>query len=307
MLAGSPFSSNAQADSIQASGNIGVPLVFNLLTAGFAVTALTRPNSKASFPSGVRVVPVDYASVPDLVEALKGHQAVVSVVGISALDFDKNLVEAAAAAGVKRFIPAEYGADLSNPRNRGLFLHASKVEVEELLVQKSKEQGMTYTFIYTGPFLDWGLSTGFILDVRNHRGTLYDEGKHFFSATTTKSIAKAIAGCLEHPKETENRAVYIQDVATTQEKLLEIAQRLDPHQKWEISHASTTELEKTGAAAIERGDLDMSHHMGTIFVAHFGGEKSGEPFKKLDNELLGVKGLSDPELEELVREIIQGN
>lgn len=49
----------------------------------FNVTVLVRSASKASFPSSVKVVEVDFTSVPALTNALKGQDALVSTVGHS--------------------------------------------------------------------------------------------------------------------------------------------------------------------------------------------------------------------------------
>jgi hypothetical protein len=267
------------------------------------VTALTRAGSKNSFPEGVKVVSVDYTSIPSLTKALNGQQAVVSVLGPAGLGFQGNLVEAAAAAGITRFIPAEYGADLLNARARAFPIHTSKVKLHELLAQKAKEVGMSYSLIFTGPFFDWGLRNGFILNFKKREGTLYDEGLNIFSATTIDTIAQAIVGCLQHLKETENRGIYIQDAAVSQKQLLDMAQKVDPQKKWTLNHASTAELEKAAFAAFERGDPDMMSMVGGALRAHFGGEEFGMPFKRLDNELLGIKGMSNDEVEKMVRDI----
>jgi hypothetical protein len=296
-------SSHSFSNSLEASGNIGVPLVFALLKAHYTVTALTRADSNTSFPEGVQVISVDYTSVTELTQVLKGQQAVISVLGPYGLVFQQNIVEAAAAAGVTRFLPAEFGADLLNSRTAAFHAHIIKVDAQKLLVQKAKETGMSYTLIFTGPFLDWGLRNGFILDVKNHKGTLYDKGLNDFSATTIATIVTAILGCLEHLKETENRGVYIQDAVVSQQKLLEMARKLDPQQEWQLNYANTADMEKAANEAFERKDPDIMSQAGAVFRAHFGGEEFGMPFKKLDNELLGIKDMSDIELEQLVRDI----
>jgi len=291
-----------------ASGNIGSPLLHALKAANYIVTALTRPESTAIFPDHVKVVTVDYNSIASLTAALTGQDAVVSTVGSFSLSVQPNLVEAAAAAGVRRFIPAEYGADLLNPRSRAFPIVAQKIEVQELLERKAKEVGMTYTLLFTGLFLDWGLGlqTGMILDVKAHSGTLYDGGNTIVSTTRLATVGKGIVGCLEHEEETKNRGVYIQDIAISQNKILEIAKKLDPDAQWDLKHADTAEMEKTAAEAARRKDPDITSMFGSIFRMYFGGEEYGMPFKKLDNELLGIKGMSDSDLEELIKDISTG-
>src|SRR5690242_16544214 len=98
-----------------ATGNVGIPILKELLAAGFSVTALTRQGSSSAskLPSdaNLTVKEVDFTSVPSLTEALKGHFAVVSTLATIAVGSQDLLIDAAAAAGVTRFIPSEFGSD----------------------------------------------------------------------------------------------------------------------------------------------------------------------------------------------------
>ena len=189
-----------------ASGNTGIPTVKLLHESGYEVTALTRPVSSASFDDHVQVKAVDFSSISALKEAFTGIDAVVSCLGYFALEHQPNLVEAAAAqAGVKRFIPAEYGADLLNPNTREVPILAPKVQVQNLLKVKAKESGMTYSLFFTGPFLDWGLDTRFLVNVKEGKAKLYDGGDRIVTVITLATVAKAIVRCLNHLEETKNR------------------------------------------------------------------------------------------------------
>ncbi|MCJ1398939.1 hypothetical protein MMC11_002140 [Xylographa trunciseda] len=284
------------------TGNIGLATIHALQAAGFTVTALTRGASTSSIPTDVHIATVDYSSIESLAKALTGQDAVVSCVGSFALSSQPNIVEAASAAGVKRFIPAEFGADTLNPLTRAFAILKDKLQVQRMLVEKYEQSGMTYSLLFTGLFLDWGLENGMILGVKSRKGTLYDGGKTVMSTTTIASIAKGIAGCLLHPEETKNRGVYIQDATVSQSKLVELTNKVNPGE-WDLKEASTIELEKQAAAAYERKDPNPMSMAGAVFRMYFGGEAYGQPFKKLDNELLGIKGMSDEEIEALIRDI----
>ncbi|MCJ1384491.1 hypothetical protein MMC17_007608 [Xylographa soralifera] len=285
-----------------ATGNIGLATINALQTAGFAVTALTRGGSTSSIPADVRIATVDYTSIESLTKALNEQDAVVSCVGAFALASQPNIVEAASAAGVKRFIPAEFGADTLNPQTRAFPILNDKVQVQKMLLEKYEQSGMTYSLLYTGLFLDWGLENGMILGVKSRKGTLYDGGKTVISTTTIATIAKGIAGCLLHPEETKNRGVYIQDVAISQNKLVELTNKVNPGE-WDLKEASTIELEKQAAAAYEQKDPNPMSMAGSVFRMYFGGEAYGQPFKKLDNDLFGIKGMSDEEIETVIKNI----
>ena len=69
-------------------------------------------------------------------------------------DTQLTLIEAAFAAGVKRFIPSEYGSNTANPEVVGLVpIFGGKQKIVDSL--KSKEsKGLSWTVLITGPFFD---------------------------------------------------------------------------------------------------------------------------------------------------------
>ncbi len=81
-----------------------------LLESQLNLAAVIRETSSANFPMGIRVIKSAF-DVTSLTQALKGQDAVISMLPITALDQQGPLIEAAIAAGVKRFIPSEYGSD----------------------------------------------------------------------------------------------------------------------------------------------------------------------------------------------------
>jgi uncharacterized protein YbjT (DUF2867 family) len=81
-----------------ATGNVGRPLVADLLADGARVRALTRDPAAVGFPPGVAVAGGDYAAPGVLAEAVRGADAVF--VNIGALrEHAGELIAAAAAPG----------------------------------------------------------------------------------------------------------------------------------------------------------------------------------------------------------------
>ena len=84
-----------------ATGNVGRPLVADLLADGARVRALTRNPAAAGFPPGVAVTGGDYAAPGTLAEAVRGAEAVF--VNIGALrEHAGDLIAAARDAGVSK-------------------------------------------------------------------------------------------------------------------------------------------------------------------------------------------------------------
>jgi uncharacterized protein YbjT (DUF2867 family) len=109
----------------------------------------------ASLESG-HVKCVDYDDPKSLIAALKGADAVVSAISSSAVPVQMKLIDASIEAGVKRFIPSEFGGDTFNEKSSQLPVYRGKLAVTEYLKQKASEDKIEYTAIMTGPFLDFG-------------------------------------------------------------------------------------------------------------------------------------------------------
>jgi hypothetical protein len=61
------------------------------------------------------------------------------------------MIDAAVEAGVKRFLPSDFGFDLTIPANRAERVYAMKIAVAEKLKQVSEKQPeFTYTLLAVG-------------------------------------------------------------------------------------------------------------------------------------------------------------
>lgn len=139
----------------QASGALGTPVLKALVDSGkFNVTVISREESKATFPSSVKVVTADYKSVESLTFALRDQDAVVSTVGTDGLLGQSIFIDAAIAAGVKRFLPSEFGSDLSNPNAAKLPIFGYKVATRNHLEEKIRNgANLSYTYVINSAFL----------------------------------------------------------------------------------------------------------------------------------------------------------
>jgi hypothetical protein len=89
-----------------------------------------------------------------LLNAFKGQDAVISTTPAHSTQTEISFIDAAVKAGVKRFIPSEFGSNSQNAKGVEIFpFMASKVKVVDYL--KSKEEtGLTWTALATGAFFD---------------------------------------------------------------------------------------------------------------------------------------------------------
>jgi putative NADH-flavin reductase len=280
-----------------ATGNLGPSIVNELVNQGFEVTVLSSSGNTSSLPSAVKVIKVDYSSQDSLISALRGQEAFISA--IPKHEEQPALIDAAIAAGVQRFIPSEFGSNIiGNDKVRALPVFAGKLKTQEYL--RAKQDKISHTFLINGLFLDWGLSIGWLANLKG-KTDINDNGDSVHSFTLLADIAKAVAGILKHPEETKNRGVYVQSAALSQNQVLEIAQKVKPEFKAETQQVDLAEVEKNAYAELKEENGDIGSAMrGFIKVSIFREGYGNLWDEKNDNELLGVKGLSSSELEDLV-------
>ena len=272
----------------------------------FTVTALKRPSSTATYPPSVTVKEVDLSSLASVTSVLKGQDAVVSTVGMEGLLGQSVIIDAAKDAGVKRFLPSDFGCGLNNPKAAALPVFGYKVNIHKQLQEvAAANPGFTYTSIQSNAFLDWGLEHGLLLNWTEAQPKLFDGGKSLFSTTTLDSCGQAVVGVLSHPEETKNRFVNVKDIDVSQTQLLEIAKKVDPGKKWEEPvHVSTAEVEKASNASLAKGDVSMPVMVGYLFRVIFGPPEYGGKFDKVDNELLGIKGKTEADIETIFKALM---
>jgi uncharacterized protein YbjT (DUF2867 family) len=288
-----------------ATGNLGLPVLSALLSAGYSVTALTRIGGKASkLPSNANltVAPVDFTSVASLSPALDGVQVVVSCFATAALGSQIPLIGASVTAGVTRFIPADFGMDTQNPLAIQLPVGKIKYETQGYLrEQAARHPGFSWTAIAVGWFLDWTLQMGIIADVKNRTATLFNGGDVPVSATTLADVAKAVIGVIEHQDETANRLIFVQSARVTQNQLIQYAKEKDGRE-WNTNVKSTEEVRKEVFEELEQGD-DAGVEIalaGQCNLAMFTTAYGCDFEDRLDNDVVGVEILGEKEIREIV-------
>ena len=270
------------------------------MDANFQITVLTRQQKAGQYDSSVKVLEVDYTSVESLAAALKGIDAVVSTVGYAAIGDQHIMIDAAIAAGVKHFIPSDYGVCTTSPKVEGIPYYAPLTKTRKYLEEKAKSTHLTWTILACGAFLEFVVAGPILLDFTNHKANLYDEGDSRVSSTSFLNVGKAIAASLKHLDDTKNRVIHTSELILTQNMVLSIAKELKPEIKWEITKVSTKAMLKSSLEQIAAGDSSHSVIMKGLLATVLGGEEYGSAYEVTDNELLGIKELTREELKQLV-------
>ncbi|KAK9791307.1 hypothetical protein SCARD494_07849 [Seiridium cardinale] len=286
---------------VGASGNVGVPLVKELLSQGFTVTALTRTSSSSIFPPGVSVKKVDdFGSISSLAAALQGQDAVVSTIATMAVGDQNVLVDAAIAAGVKRFVPSEYGINTRTMGKEGIgAILSAKTKLGDYLIEKAAQnESFSWTGLSTGSFLDWSLDVGtYGINKTNKTATIYDSGNARFQVSNLPFIAKAITAILSRPEKTKNQYLSVASGYISQNEILRIAEQ-ETGENWKIERVNTADLTAAGNAALEKGEYGQAFV--PLLLAHFfsDGQSHSLTSEENANEALG---LEEEDLSEAVK------
>lgn len=292
-----------------ATGNLGRPILQELLDRDFDVTVLSRKGSNSTDSllkkSNQKIVNVDFENVENLTSALHGIDVVVSTLAIQANGAQNPLIDASVAAGVKRFIPSEFGADMTNSLNRASPVFKGKADTQEYIESLvAKHPTFTYTYTYNHLFLDWGLKMGFFANLKEHSALLFDGGDVPFSATTLVTIGKAVVGIIKNLEATKNRAVYYHDCVLTLNKIIELVKGIDG-KEWKTEVKQTKDVKQAAMNELQKPDGDVSKAMvDLILSAVFNSEHDPDLSGKLDNKLLGIPEKSDDEIKEILKSLL---
>lgn len=140
---------------IQASGNLGPAVLNQFVNSPFNVTVLSRKASNTVFPESIKVIKTDF-NFESLSQIFAGQDAVICTLGgVDGFRDQTRIIDAAIAAGVKRFIPSEFGSDTTSPEVLKIVpVFGPKVEATDYL--KSKESAtFSWTGVIPGIFFDW--------------------------------------------------------------------------------------------------------------------------------------------------------
>jgi len=290
---------------IGGAGNLGSVILKVLLKSDLTVTVLSRPDSKATFPDGVNVVKKAYDD-PTLHEAFVGQDGVVSVVGGGGTGDQIKLIDAAVKAGVKRFIPSEFGSNTLDEKVQELFfVYKQKIAIIDHLKKVSASNpDFSWTGLVTGPFLDWGITSGFLgYDTKAHTATVYDSGDLAVGYTNLDTIGFAVQRIFERSAETANKFLYIASVSASQNEIVASFEKATG-QTWTITKASTAEAGKIGGEKLAKGDFSGIKLV--LFRILYGGDPNADYRKHpggLANDLLG---LPKEDLDEIIKEVLAG-
>ncbi|KAL9113792.1 MAG: hypothetical protein Q9227_002237 [Pyrenula ochraceoflavens] len=297
---------------IGASGHLG-PFILNALLSAqpsfHRITVFARISSTSTYPSTVNVVRHSSdPSISELVPLLKSQDALIVSFAGGNVDLQIRLADAAAQAGVKRFIPADFGScDSESARAREYVdLYNKKKEVRDHLVRlcgSPEGNGMSWTSLVCGHFFDYGITSGLLgFEIGEKKARLYDGGRIKFSASTRARIGEAVVQVLRHEDVTKNRMLYTQSFSATQREILGVLETITGG-KWETEEVGSKDFmekkRKEAEAATGEEKAEAIEELVSVLGIVEANWEGNEAFA---NKMLG---LDEENLEEVIRKAIQ--
>ncbi|KAI0839702.1 NmrA-like family protein [Hypoxylon sp. FL0890] len=292
--------------STKGMANLGSSVIEELKAdPTFEVTVVSRKSSDTA-PDGVKVLKLaDDFPEEELEKAFAGQDAVVMTTNFQVFGHEGRFIDAAIKAGVKRFIPSEFGSNTRNQNTLAMFpMMGSKARtISELQAKARDGKGFTWTAICVGMIAEIGLTTGFFgFDLQGHAATIWEDGNQKFSSSTRANIGKAVCGVLKHPESTANQYVFVSSFETSMNELLSALEQAQGV-KYSISHTKTEDEVAEGKAMLAKGDFMKAHKLmlAANLLPGYGNNFAKE--EKLWNEELGVPREN---VDEVVARIVKG-
>ncbi|KAF7189447.1 Isoflavone reductase-like IRL [Pseudocercospora fuligena] len=283
-----------------ADGKLGPSVLRSLVENGFNVTVMKRKSSKSqtSYPNQVLVS--DDFEVEELAGVLSGKDAVVVTIKGSETALQKRIADACIKAGVKRFIPADFGSvDSSSSLTKELVpLYRHKTELREYLIElASKHPDFTWTSLVCGHFFDWSLEFLHIW-LKERKMEVLDDGEAKWSASTLSQIGEATARILQRPDVTKNRMIYVQSFLVSQNEVLASFEHATG-QKWTVQRHDSKQYQAEEKKKADSGDLEAVENLVWLLGAIDANWELRKDFAMQD------LGLKNEDLDEVVSNVVK--
>ena len=204
---------------------------------------------------------------------------------------------ASIAAGVSRFLPADFASNLTISLHRQLNINKDKVITEDCL--QKHESSISHTCIGTGPLLDFCLSRDVLIHMKERSITLFDFDDKRFSTTTMPTASVAIVAVFKMVTAPKTCAFEAQDIVTTQSRLLELGKEITPGAEWTVKPGSAAEMAEKASEAFK---ADPNSRMAAMMQKAVGvlGQEYTSDFGEADNAELGIRVMDGTQLKEML-------
>jgi hypothetical protein len=226
---------------------------------------------------------------------------VVTIKGTQ-VDIQKRLADASVKAGVKRFIPADFGScDSSSPHAQECVpLFANKTELRSYLTELAKKnESFTWSSIVCGHFFDW--DTAFLhLWPKEKRADIVKDGDLKTSYSTLARVGEATSRILQRPDETANKVLFVQSFCVTQPEIVKAFEKASGS-KYDVAWLDAASYEREQKGKRDEGDKEAIENLVWLLGAIEGN------WEERDEFAMDLLGLKNEDLDGAAEQVVKDN
>jgi hypothetical protein len=208
------------------------------------------------------------------------------------------IIDAAIAAGVKRFIPDEFSHDSLNQQiQTRIPKHAGRAKVITHLQNNARDHpGFEWTAIATGYTLDTQLIDGNMgFDMEWYSATIHGTGTEKFAASSLQRVGRVVERAMLHWDEVKNQYIYAAGVITSANEVLRSVEKATGRD-FTVGNYKVEECITEGQKRIEKGYPDSGMFLLERSVLYDEQLEASTPFEErsanhileLESESVGV-------------------
>jgi hypothetical protein len=220
-------------------------------------------------------------STTSLRSALAGQDLIISTTAGGDSDQQIDIIDAAVAAGVRRFMPHEFGHDTLNQKiSRRIVKSAGRAKViEHLRAVTTNTFDFEWIGVATGYTLDTGLISGNMgLDLEWHSATVHGTGNEIFAASSLQRVGQVVSRLILHWEEAKNQYIYAAGILTTANEVLRSAEKATQND-FTAGNYDVEDCIREGETRIERGFPDSGMFLLERSILYDEQLNAAEPFK----------------------------
>lgn len=230
-----------------------------------------------------------------------GQDVIIST--MSGGDFEQQIriIDAAIAAGVKRFIPDEFSHDSMNQQiQTRIPKHAGRAKVITHLQNNARDHpGFEWTAIVTGYTLDTQLIGGNMgFDMEWYSATIHGTGTEKFAASSLQRVGRVVERAISHWDEVKNQYIYAAGVITSASEVLRSAEKATGRD-FTVGNYDVEECIAEGQKRIEKGYPDSGIFLLERSVLYDEQLEASTPFE--EKSANGVLKLESESVEVIVK------
>jgi len=274
--------------------NALVPKEFHQNNLNCTVAVLTYPQQRLSLPAHVSPYAVEHKTSDftpkSLQDAFAGYDIAICTMSGGDFELQVRIVDALLAAGVRKFIPHEFGHNTLNPGIRARIpSYVGRAKVLEHLQNNISKATSDFDWIgvATGYTLDKNLISGDMgLDMQWHSATVHGTGDEPFAVSSLERVGNVVRSVCQHWGEIKRHYICAAGLVTTANEVIAAAE-YSTGQKWTVDNNDVQDTIREGITRIERGFPDAGMALLERSVLYDQQLNASAPFKSNDtNELL---------------------